>query len=65
VLERPPAGSVRIFNRAGEAGELVHLAGRREAAQAWLLSHGYPHAVLEEVSPNEVAADQVEGRTAA
>jgi hypothetical protein len=65
VLERPPVGSVRIFGCASAAAELVHLAESREAAEAWLSSHGYPTAVFEEVSADEVAADHVEGRTAA
>ncbi|KSV71132.1 hypothetical protein N182_30545 [Sinorhizobium sp. GL2] len=65
VLERPPVGFIRIFDRAGAAAELIHLAESRETAKAWLSSHGYPNAVLEEVSADEVAADHVEGRTAA
>jgi len=65
VLERPAIGSVRIFDRAGDDAELVHLAAHRAAAEEWLSRHGYPSAVLEEVSADEVAADAVEGRTAA
>lgn len=65
VLERPPLGSVRIFDRSGSAAELVHLAENREAAEVWLKTHGYPSAVLEEVTADEVAADHVEGRAAA
>ncbi|ACM39298.1 conserved hypothetical protein (plasmid) [Allorhizobium ampelinum S4] len=65
VLERPRTGSVRIFDRAGEYAELVHLAEDREAAEAWLKRHGYPNAVLDEVTANEVAADVIEGRAAA
>ena len=65
VIERPKAGCVRIFDRAGENAELVHLAEHRQAADEWLTRHGYPHAVLEEVTADEVAADHVEGRAAA
>ena len=33
--------------------------------KTWLQSHGYPNAVLDEVTADAVAADVVEGRTAA
>lgn len=65
VLERPALGSVRIFDRAGSSAELVHLADNREAAAAWLSEQGYPNAVLEDVTADEVAASHVEGRAAA
>ncbi|PDT00458.1 hypothetical protein CO666_30540 [Rhizobium chutanense] len=65
VLQRPAFGSVRVFDRAGANAELVHLADNREAAAAWLKEHGYPNAVLEEVTADEVAAVHVEGRVAA
>ncbi|WP_429817330.1 hypothetical protein [Ensifer sp. B1-9] len=65
VLERPALGSVRVFDHAGPNAELVHLADNREAAAAWLEEHGYPNAVLEEVTADEVAAAHVEGRVAA
>lgn len=65
VVERPEVGSVRVFGRAGEGAELVHLAPNRQAAQEWLSRHGYPRAVLDEVTEDEVGADVVEGRTAA
>ncbi|TCM76632.1 hypothetical protein [Rhizobium sp. BK068] len=65
VLERPAVGTIRIFDRPGPTAELVHLAESRETAEAWLARHGYPNAVLEEVSADEVAADHLEGRTAA
>jgi hypothetical protein len=65
VIERPALGSIRVFDRAGSHAELVHLAGNRQAAEEWLTRHGYPHAVLEEVTADEVAADHVEGRAAA
>lgn len=65
VLECPAAGAVRVFDRSGEDAELVHLAANRQAAEEWLSRHGYPRAVLEEVTADEVAADVVEGRAAA
>lgn len=65
VLERPAIGSVRVFDRAGEHAELVHLAKNHEAAELWLKSYGYPNAVLQPVTADEVAADVVEGRAAA
>ncbi len=65
VLERPALGSVRVFNREGEGADLVHLAANRIAAEEWLSRHGYPRAVLQEVDPDEVGADVVEGRAAA
>lgn len=65
VVERPAVGAVRIFNRPGDGAELVHLAADRQAAEEWLSRHGYPHALLEEVTADEVGADVVEGRAAA
>lgn len=65
VVQRPALGSVRIFDRPGVNAELVHLAAHRQAAVEWLTRHGYPHAVLEEVTADEVAADEIEGRAAA
>ncbi|MDT4847486.1 hypothetical protein FQZ97_815430 [compost metagenome] len=65
VIERPALGSVRVFDRAGPNAELVHLADNREAAAAWLEEHGYPNAVLEEATADEVAAAHVERRVAA
>lgn len=65
IVERPAVGSVRVFDRAGEHAELVHLASHRAAAEHWLSEHGYPNAVLEEVTADEAAADAVEGRVAA
>ncbi len=65
IVERPAVGSVRVFDRAGVHKELVHLAPHRVAAEHWLSEHGYPNAVLEEVSADEAAADAVEGRAAA
>lgn len=65
VIERPPLGSVRVFDRAGANAELVHLAVDWHAAEEWLTEHGYPHAVLDEVTEDEIAADHMEGRAAA
>ena len=64
VVERPAAGSILVHNRPGDAGELVHVATNRQAADEWLSRHGYPNAVLHEVTADEVAADNVEGRAA-
>ncbi|MDP9791049.1 hypothetical protein [Agrobacterium tumefaciens] len=64
VIERPPVGSIRVFDRPGPSHELVHLAVNREAAEAWLKLHRHPLAVFEEVTADEVAADYVEGRAA-
>lgn len=64
VTERPAVGSVLVLSRPGDAGELVHVADSRPAAEEWLSRHGYPGAVLHEVTADEVVADQVEGRAA-
>ncbi|ABE65215.1 conserved hypothetical protein (plasmid) [Nitrobacter hamburgensis X14] len=65
ILERPVIGSIRVFNQAGDGAELVYLVSNHADAQEWLTRHGYPSAVLEEVTADEVGADIVEGRTAA
>ncbi|UPK31480.1 hypothetical protein [Bradyrhizobium sp. 195] len=64
VVERPAIGSVRVFDRAGDGGELVYLATNEADAKGWLTRHGYPGAVLQEVTADEVGADAVEGRAA-
>ena len=64
VTSRPASGSVRVFDRAGEGAELVHLAASRQDVEVWLQSHGYPNGVLEDVSADTVAADAIEGRAA-
>lgn len=64
VVERPAIGSVRVFDRAGEDAELVHLASNLAAAKEWLSRHGYPRAALQEVTADEVGAAVVEGRAA-
>lgn len=65
IVDRPAIGSVRVFDRAGGDAELVYLATNGADAKEWLTRHGYPNAVLEEVSADEVGADIAEGRTAA
>lgn len=65
IIESPSPGSVRVFGRAGDNAELVHLAPHRAAAEEWLTRHGYPNAVLDEVSADSVSADIVEGRAVA
>ncbi|AEI04538.1 hypothetical protein OCA5_pHCG300930 (plasmid) [Afipia carboxidovorans OM5] len=64
VIEQPAIGSVRVFSRAGESGELVYLACDREDAETWLKSHGYPDAVLDEVVGDDPATASSEGRAA-
>ncbi|MDH2092239.1 hypothetical protein N5K21_26310 [Rhizobium pusense] len=65
VIERPPAGSVRIFSGPGDRADLVYLAESRDAAAIWLTKHGYPNAVLEEVTADEAGVPTVERRAAA
>ncbi len=65
LLERPAMGSVRVFSRAGEGAELVYLAAHEADAKEWLTRHGYPDAVLEEVTADATDAGIVEGRAAA
>ncbi|MER8589675.1 hypothetical protein NKH19_31575 [Mesorhizobium sp. M1338] len=65
VKQRPAIGSVLVLDRAGDDAELVHLAANRAAAEEWLTRHGYPNAVFQQVTADTVAADTVEGRTAA
>lgn len=65
IAERPAIGSYRVFDRPGDDAELVHLAKNRQAAEEWLSRHGYPRAILEEVTADEIAADIVEGRALA
>jgi len=65
IVERPAVGSVRVLDRPGDNAELVHLAPHRAGAEQWLSEHGYPSAVLEEVTADEVAPDAVEGKAAA
>ncbi|UPU01452.1 hypothetical protein J4G48_0048175 (plasmid) [Bradyrhizobium barranii subsp. apii] len=65
VVETPAIGSVRVLDRPGDDAELVHLATNEADAQEWLTRHGYPHAVLEEVTADEAGTDIIKGRTAA
>ena len=62
VVEHLPVGSIRIFDRPGDGRELVHLAADRRDAEAWLSRHGYPLAVLEDVS--DLVLVEGEGRAA-
>ncbi|WP_025030076.1 hypothetical protein [Nitratireductor aquibiodomus] len=48
--EQPEPGSVLVMSRPGDLGELVHLAANRSEAENWLTRHGYPEAVLQEVT---------------
>ncbi len=64
VVERPPAGAVRVLDRPGDQPKLLHLASHRAAAEEWLSRHDYPGAVLEDVTAEEAAAGGVEGRAA-
>jgi len=64
IVERPAIGSVRVLDRAGDDAELVYLATNEADAKEWLTRHGYPGAVLQEVTADEVGADAVEGRAA-
>jgi len=65
VVGRPAIGSILVLDRAGDDAELVHLAANRAAAEEWLTHHGYPNAVMQEISADAIAADAVEGRVAA
>ncbi len=64
IVERPTPGMVRVLDRTGGRAELLHLAADRPAAQAWLASHRYSDAVLDEVIDDDTAADSGEGRAA-
>ncbi|KRE11789.1 hypothetical protein ASE66_25145 [Bosea sp. Root483D1] len=64
VTERPKVGSIRVLDRSGEDAVLVYLACHRADALEWLTRHGYPIAVLEEVTADEVGSDVIEGRAA-
>jgi hypothetical protein len=65
VAQHPAIGSVHVLSRAGEDGELLHLATDRAGAEAWLGKHQHPGAVVQEVTADDVAAAVVEGRAAA
>lgn len=64
VIERPKPGRVRVLNHAGEDAELLHLADTRATADAWLASHRYPDAVLDEITADEGTSVTAEGRAA-
>ncbi len=65
IASRPKIGSVRIFGSCHPGAALLHLAGNLDAAAAWVKGRDLAIAFVEEVSADEVAADHVEGRTAA
>lgn len=65
IVERHAVGSVRVFDRAGDHAELVHLAPHRAATEQWLSEQGCPNAMLEEVSADEAAAHAAERGAAA
>lgn len=65
IVERPALGMVRVLLPVSGTIELLHLAESRDAAELWLASNGHDQARLEDVSPDEVCADAVEGRSAA
>lgn len=66
IAERPKIGSVRIFERDDPTALMLHLADDGDAARAWLASNaGFSGAFAAEVTADELAADHVEGRTAA
>ena len=66
IASRPKIGSVRIFERDDPAALMLHLADDRDAACAWLADNAaYSDAFMDEVTADELAADHVEGRTAA
>ncbi|MCK5746103.1 MAG: hypothetical protein KAH44_07795 [Oricola sp.] len=64
IVERPAAGSILERDHPADAGELVHVAQNRQAADEWLSRHGYPEAELREVTADEAAANRGEGRAA-
>ena len=64
VAERPVIGSILVLDRAGADAELVYVASHRADAEEWLSRHGYPNAVLQEVTVDKAAADAIEGRVA-
>jgi len=66
IASRPKIGSVRIFERNDPAALMLHLAVDRDAASAWLADNtAFSDAFMVEVTADELAADHVEGRTAA
>ena len=66
IASRPKIGSVRIFERNDPAALMLHLADDRAAAGSWLADNtAFSDAYTVEVTADELAADHVEGRTAA
>lgn len=65
VKEQPAIGFFLVLDRPGDDAEPVYVASHRADAEGWLSRHGYPNAMLQEVTADAVAADTVEGRAAA
>ncbi|WP_137113980.1 hypothetical protein [Mesorhizobium sp. GR13] len=65
VKERPAIGSVLVLDPVGDDAELVYVAGNRADAEEWLIRHGYPNAVLKEVTADGAAENTAKGRAAA
>ncbi|MBL0967014.1 MAG: hypothetical protein IBJ05_09360 [Blastomonas sp.] len=65
LLVAVPVAGFASAAYAQPAPELVFSAGQRGDGEEWLSRHGYPNAVLREVTADAVAADTVEGRAAA
>ncbi|MBA3038703.1 MULTISPECIES: hypothetical protein [Hyphomicrobiales] len=66
IASRPKIGSIRIFERDDPAALMLHLADDWDAARAWLTDNtALSDAFTVEVTADELAADHVEGRTAA
>lgn len=63
IIEQPKIGQVRVLQTLGDDEELLHLADSRIAAEHWLEKSGYRNVRLEEVTADEVAAANIEGRT--
>ena len=61
MIERPKPGMVRVLNRAGDNAELLHLTDTRAAAEAWLTSHRYSDAVIDEVLPMRADRTRLKG----
>lgn len=66
IAERPKIGSVRIFESDDPTALMLHLADDWDAARVWLANNtGFSDAFAAEITAHELAADHVEGRTAA
>ena len=49
IVSAPKPRNCRVLQPYGETAELLHLAEDRSAAEAWLRSHRYSHALIEPV----------------